>query len=62
MTISIGSIKLSSKVILAPMSGVTDMPYRRLAKSQGAGLVISEMIASRAMIYANKKTLKKLPQ
>ena len=58
MTISIGSIKLNSKVILAPMSGVTDMPYRRLAKSQGAGLVISEMIASRAMIYANKKTLK----
>ena len=56
MTISIGSIKLNSKVILAPMSGVTDMPYRRLAKSQGAGLVISEMIASRAMIYANKKT------
>ena len=58
MTISIGSIKLNSKVILAPMSGITDMPYRRLAKSQGAGLVISEMIASRAMIYANKKTLK----
>ena len=57
MTISIGSIKLNSKVILAPMSGVTDMPYRRLAKSQGAGLVISEMIASRAMIYENKRTL-----
>ena len=58
MTISIGPIKLNSKVILAPMSGVTDMPYRRLAKRQGAGLVISEMIASRAMIYENKKTLK----
>ena len=35
------------------------MPYRRLAKNQGAGLVISEMIASRAMIYANKNTLKR---
>ena len=58
MTINIGPIVLSSRVILAPMSGVTDMPYRRLAKSHGAGLVISEMIASRAMIYANKKTLR----
>ena len=58
MTISIGPIKLNSKVILAPMSGVTDMPYRRLAKRQGAGLVVSEMIASRAMIYENQKTLK----
>ena len=40
------------------MSGVSDMPYRRLAKRFGAGLVISEMIASQAMIYANRKTLK----
>ena len=59
MTIKIGSVCLDSRVILAPMSGVTDMPYRRLAKQHGAGLVISEMIASRAMIYANKKTLKR---
>lgn len=58
MAINIGPIRLSSRVILAPMSGVTDMPYRRLAKNHGAGLVISEMIASRAMIYANKKTLR----
>ena len=40
------------------MSGVSDMPYRRQAKKNGAGLVISEMIASQAMIYANRKTLK----
>ena len=58
MTINIGPIRLSSPVILAPMSGVTDMPYRRLAKRHGAGLVISEMIASRAMIHENKKTLR----
>ena len=58
MTIKIGPIELDSPVLLAPMSGVTDMPYRRLVKRNGAGLVISEMIASKAMIYANKKTIK----
>ena len=40
------------------MSGVSDMPYRRLAKRNGAALVISEMIASQAMVYANRKTMK----
>ena len=58
MTYKIGSIELDSSVMLAPMAGVTDMPYRRLVKSFGVGLVVSEMIASRAMIYANKKTLR----
>lgn len=58
MTLQIGPIILDNPVILAPMSGVSDMPYRRLAKRYGAGLVISEMIASQAMIYANRKTLK----
>ena len=58
MDISIGNINLTGNVVLAPMSGVTDLPYRRLAKKNGATLVVSEMIASRAMIYANKKTMK----
>ena len=58
MSIEIGPIKLQNPVILAPMSGVSDMPYRRQAKKNGASLVISEMIASQAMIYANRKTLK----
>ena len=58
MDISIGKINLRGNVVLAPMSGVTDLPYRRLAKKNGAALVVSEMIASRAMIYANKKTMK----
>jgi len=58
MTIQIGPMTLDNPVILAPMSGVSDMPYRRLAKRYGAGLVISEMIASRAMIYANRRTMK----
>ncbi len=58
MTIQIGAIALSSPVILAPMSGVSDLPFRRLVKRWGAGLVVSEMIASQAMIHANRKTMK----
>ena len=50
MSFKIGPIQLSDNVILAPMSGVTDMPFRRLVKRHGASLVISEMIASQAMI------------
>jgi tRNA-dihydrouridine synthase B len=55
--IHIGTVRLENPVILAPMSGVTDMPFRRLAKKHGAGLVVSEMIASQAMIRENVKTL-----
>ena len=58
MTVKIGPITLDNPVILAPMSGVTDMPFRRLAKRCGAGLVVSEMIASQAMIRANRQTMK----
>lgn len=57
MTLKIGNIELSSNVILAPMSGVTDLPYRRLVKRFGAGLVISEMVASRAMINETKQSM-----
>jgi tRNA-dihydrouridine synthase B len=56
--LSIGAIKLESPVILAPMSGVTDMPFRKLVKSFGAGLVVSEMIASQEMLRASDKTQK----
>lgn len=56
--ISIGPIGLEGRVVLAPMSGVTDMPFRRLVKRYGVSLVVSEMIASKAMIYAAKKTMK----
>lgn len=58
MSLSIGPVRLDNPVILAPMSGVSDMPFRRLVKRLGAGLVVSEMIASQAMIRANEKTLK----
>lgn len=58
MTIKIGSITLENNVLLAPMSGVSDMPFRCLVKKLGAGLVISEMIASQAMIRQNRQTMK----
>jgi tRNA-dihydrouridine synthase B len=50
-------IRIETPVILAPMSGVTDLPFRRTAKQLGAGMVVSEMIASWAMIRENQKTL-----
>lgn len=58
MSIKIDTIPLSMPVILAPMSGVSDMPYRRLVKRMGAGLVVSEMIASQAMIRHTRQTMK----
>ncbi len=51
-------VTIETPVILAPMSGVTDLPFRRLVKSMGAGLVVSEMIASWAMIRENAATLR----
>ena len=56
--IHIGDLKIENPVILAPMSGVSDMPFRTLVKEQGADLVISEMIASQAMIRACKQTMR----
>ena len=57
MSIAIGPITLAHPVILAPMSGVTDLPFRRLVKRHGAGLVVSEMIASEAMIRETRQSL-----
>src|SRR5277367_283716 len=51
-------VTLPVPVILAPMSGVTDLPFRRLAKRLGAGMVVSEMIASWAMVRENRNTMR----
>jgi len=53
-----GGVVIDTPVILAPMSGVTDLPFRRLARALGAGLVVSEMIASWAMVRENRNTLR----
>jgi len=55
--INIGPFHLDDPVILAPMSGVSDLPFRRLVKRHGAGLVVSEMIASEAMIRETRQSL-----
>ncbi len=57
MSITIDNITLAQPVLLAPMSGVTDLPFRRLVKRYGAGLVVSEMIASEAMIRQTRQSM-----
>src|SRR5579862_9826356 len=57
MSINVGPITLDDPVILAPMSGVTDLPFRRMVKARGAGLVVSEMIASQAAIRETRQSL-----
>jgi tRNA-dihydrouridine synthase B len=53
-----GGVVIDTPVILAPMSGVTDLPFRRLARNLGTGLVVSEMIASWAMVRENRNTMR----
>jgi tRNA-dihydrouridine synthase B len=57
MGILVGSVPLEDPVFLAPMSGVSDLPFRRLVKRLGAGLVVSEMIASEAMIRQTRQSM-----
>ncbi len=57
MSILIGPVELEAPVLLAPMSGVTDLPFRRMVKRHGAGLVVSEMIASEAMIRETRQSM-----
>src|ERR1700689_4732560 len=57
MRIVLGKLRIEAAVFLEPMSGVTDLPFRRLVKSFGAGLVVSEMIASEAMIRESRRSL-----
>ena len=56
--IRLGDVTIAEPVIVAPMSGVTDLPFRRLARGLGAPMVVSEMIASAAMVRENRTTLK----
>lgn len=54
--LTIGSVALSNNVILAPMAGVSDIAFRLLCHEQGAGLVCSEMVSAKAILYGNKNT------
>ncbi len=57
--IDVGPVRIASPVILAPMTGVTDLPFRRVVKRFGAGLTVSEMIASQAMVRETRQSLQK---
>ena len=57
--IKIGPVEVASPVILAPMTAVTDLPFRRAVKRYGAGLTVSEMIASQAMVRETRQSLQK---
>jgi nifR3 family TIM-barrel protein len=54
--LTIGTVELDNPLILAPMAGVTDLPFRLLCKEMGAGLVCMEMISAKALYYKNKNT------
>lgn len=56
MKLTIGNVELDNQVILAPMAGVTDLPFRLLCKEQGAGLLCMEMVSAKAIYYHNKNT------
>ena len=54
--LQIGSVTLPNNLILAPMAGVTDLPFRLLCKEQGAGLLCMEMVSAKAILYKNRNT------
>ena len=56
MKLRIGNTLLENNVILAPMAGVTDLPFRLLCREQGAGCVVTEMVSAKAILYNNRNT------
>ena len=60
MKLRIGNTVLENNVILAPMAGVTDLPFRVLCREQGAGCVVTEMVSAKAVLYNNKNTMELL--
>lgn len=57
MSWKIGNVRIENPFVLAPMAGVTDMPFRTLCKEQGAGLICMEMISAKAISFHNKNTI-----
>lgn len=56
MKLRIGNVNLENNLLLAPMAGVTDLPFRMLCKEQGCGLLYTEMVSAKAILYKNKNT------
>ena len=55
-SVKIGAVLLDNQIVLAPMAGVTDLPFRLLVKEMGCGLVVSEMVSAKGLIYGNENT------
>lgn len=56
MRLRIGNVELENNLILAPMAGVTDSPFRKLCREQGCGLLYTEMVSAKAILYHNRNT------
>ena len=56
MKLRIGNVELENNVTLAPMAGVTDLPFRLLCREQGCGLMCTEMVSAKALLYNNRNT------
>ena len=56
MKLRIGNTALDNRVILGPMAGVTDLPFRLLCREQGCGMAVTEMVSAKAILYHNKNT------
>src|SRR5215218_10275998 len=55
----VGPYQLKNNLVVAPMAGVTDRPFRQLCKEMGAGMAVSEMVASNSLLYGSEKTLRR---
>lgn len=58
--LKIGNVELENNILLAPMAGITDLPFRKIAKKYGAGLVYTEMVSAKAIFHNDEKTKKLL--
>ena len=56
MKLKIGNVELDNNLVLAPMAGVTDMSFRQLCREQGCGLLVTEMVSAKAILYKNRNT------
>lgn len=54
--LKIGNVELDNNIILAPMAGITDLPFRKICKEYGAGAVCTEMVSAKALMYGDEKT------
>ncbi len=58
--LQIGNVTVENNIVLAPMAGITDLPFRIIAKEYGAGLTFTEMASAKAIFYGDEKTNKLL--